>query len=127
MKSLVERSVDFIKHDSHSFDHRNVEQDLQEISIRTIGLATAMMGNRKYTNQAKQVSSKLKQLAGRMSSSKENDDRWTLLAKSMEYLADYIDTVGGIGRTQNYTTAVGSVGVDRSYELLKKLEKRKSK
>ena len=86
-----------------------------------------MMGNRKYTNQAKQVSSKLKQLAGRMSSSKENDDRWTLLAKSMEYLADYIDTVGGIGRTQNYTTAVGSVGVDRSYELLKKLEKRKSK
>ena len=127
MKSLVERSVDFIKHDSHSFDHRNVEQDLHEISIRTIGLATAMMGNRKYTNQTKQVSSKLKQLAGRMGSSKDTDDRWELLSKSMEYLAHYIDAVGGIGRTQNYTTAVGSVGVDRSYKLLKKLEKKKSK
>lgn len=96
MKSLVERSADFIKHDLHSIGHsREVElarlkaaehkkakdrygnrelkwnsdrkcyvpqttteeiehelQELQEISIRTIGLATAMVGNRKYTNQA---------------------------------------------------------------------------
>lgn len=171
MKSLVERSADFIKHDLHTIGHSNevqlarikaaehkkakdrygnrelkwdsarkcymplstteeIEhelQELQEISIRTIGLATAMMGNRKYTNQAKQVSSRLKQLAGRMGSSKEDDERWNLLAKSMEYLADYIEAVSGIGRTQNYTTAVGSVGADRSYKLLKKLEKRKSR
>ena len=169
MKSLVERSADFIKHDLHSIGHssevelarlkaaehkkatarfgdRELKWDsvrktyvpklrkeefedeslqLQEISIRTIGLATSMMGNRKYTNQAKQVSTKLKSLAGRMGSSKEDDERWNLLSKAMEYLAQYIEADSGIGRTQNYTTAVGSVGADRSYKLLKKLEKRK--
>ncbi len=98
-------------------------QNLEEISIRTIGLGATMLKHRGHRQKTLQHATKMRSLGGQLISKSEDDERFKLLGTALQIFADYMIADAGMSASNNQTTAVGTVGVDRAYKMLKKMTK----
>ena len=105
-----------------------LEQQLQpidEISLRTGLIDGFLMKVKQYGNKVDQGVSKLKSLSSSLQNASDEKERNRITSEIVRTDADVLSSLRKMEMYSSLVSASGGLGVDRTYNLLKKMEKQK--
>ena len=115
----------------HRWTVREIEQvlgevePLLEISLRTASIAGFLMMLKKYHGQVKQGVMKRKSLSTNLLNVSDEKERNRIQGEIVRVDADVLSSLRRMEMYSSLVSASGGLGVDRTYNLLKKMEKQK--
>ena len=120
-----------LRWDGYRWTIREIEQALAEVkpllevSLRTASLAGLVLMLRKFHGQVKQGVMKRKSLSTGLLNASDEKERNRIQSEIEKITGEVDDALANMITYVGYVSGAGSLGADRSYKLLKKMEKRK--
>ena len=100
-------------------------KSIQEISLRTGFIGGFLMKVKQYGNKVDQGVSKLKSLSSSLNTVKDDKERDRIQSEIIKIDGDVFQSLRKMIMYVGLVSGSGGVGGDRTYKLLKKMEKRK--
>jgi hypothetical protein len=100
-------------------------QPIDEISLRTGLIGGFLMKVKQYGNKVDQGVSKLKSLSSSLQNASDEKERNRITSEIVRTDADVLSSLRKMEMYSSLVSASGGLGVDRTYNLLKKMEKQK--
>ena len=100
-------------------------KSIQEISLRTGFIGGFLMKVKQYGNKVDQGVSKLKSLSSSLNTVKDDKERDKIQSEIIKIDGDVFQSLRKMIMYVGLVSGSGGVGGDRTYKLLKKMEKRK--
>ena len=120
-----------LRWDGYRWTIREIEQALAEvqplleISLRTASIAGLLMMLKKYHGQVKQGVMKRKSLSTSLLNASDEKERNRIESEIEKITGEADDALANMISYVGYVSGAGGLGADRSYKLLKKMEKKK--
>ena len=122
-----------LKWDGHRWttyqkQNEEIEQQLQpidEISLRTGLIGGFLMKVKQYASQVDKGVMKLKSLSSNLQNLSDEKERNRITSEIVRTDADVLSSLRKMEMYSSLVSASGGLGVDRTYNLLKKMEKQK--
>jgi hypothetical protein len=100
-------------------------EHLEEISLRTGSIAVFLAKVKQYGNKVDQSVSRLRSLSNELKQSKDESDRNRIHGEIVKVESDVFIGLRKMSIYNSLVSGVSGLGNDRSYKLLKKMEKKK--
>ena len=102
-------------------------QPLNEISLRTGAITGFLMKVKQYSSQVDKGVMKLKSLSSNLQNASDEKERNRITSEIVRTDADVLSSLRKMEMYSSLVSASGGLGVDRTYNLLKKMEKQKQR
>jgi len=100
---------------------------IQEISLRTGAIAVYLTKVKQYANKVDGGVNKLKSLSSKLQNASDEKERNRIQGEIVRTDADVLSSLRKMQMYGSLVSASGGLGADRSYKILKKMEKQKRK
>ena len=98
---------------------------LEEISLRTGAIAIYLTKVKQYANTVDRGVTKLKSLSSKLQNASDEKERNRIHSEIVRTDADVLSSLRKMEMYSSLVSASGGLGADRTYKLLKKMEKQK--
>jgi len=117
--------LDMVSRVVEELDKESSSKLLQEISLRTGAIAIYLAKVKQYANAVDGGVNKLKSLSSKLQHASDEKTRNRIQGEIVRVDAGVSSSLRKMVMYGSLVSASGGLGADRSYELLKKMEKRK--
>ena len=100
---------------------------LEEIPLRTGAIAVYLAKVKQYANAVDRGVNKLKSLSSKLQNASDEKERTRTQGEIVRVDADVLSSLRKMQMYGSLVSASGGLGADRSYKILKKMEKQKRK